>query len=48
MAAKLAHQWAALRLIRWLIADARINWMSTKDRARTKLARAYPEPTKES
>jgi transposase len=29
-------------------ARARINWMFTVDRARTKLARAYPAPTKES
>jgi transposase len=29
-------------------AKARINWMFTVDRARTKLARAYPAPTKES
>ena len=27
---------------------ARINWMFTTQRARTKLARAYPQPTKES
>lgn len=29
-------------------AGARINWMFTTERARTKLARAYPNPTKES
>ena len=29
-------------------AGARINWMFTTDRARTKLARAYPDTTKES
>ena len=29
-------------------ARARINWMFTVDRERTKLARAYPAPTKES
>jgi hypothetical protein len=29
-------------------AGARINWMFTTERARTKLARAYPDPTKES
>ncbi|MGH6827236.1 IS630 family transposase [Methyloceanibacter sp.] len=29
-------------------AGARINWMFTTDRARTKLARAYPDPNKES
>jgi transposase len=29
-------------------ARARIKWMFTVDRARTKLARAYPDPTKES
>jgi transposase len=29
-------------------AGARINWMFNTDRARTKLARAYPDPTKES
>lgn len=27
---------------------ARINWMFTTDRARSKLARAYPHPAKES
>jgi hypothetical protein len=27
---------------------ARINWMFTTERARSKLARAYPDPTKES
>jgi transposase len=27
---------------------ARINWMFTTERARTKMARAYPQPTKES
>ena len=29
-------------------AGARVKWMFTTERARTKLARAYPEPTKES
>jgi hypothetical protein len=29
-------------------AKARIKWMFTVDRARTKLARAYPDPAKES
>ena len=29
-------------------ARARIKWMFTVERARTKLARAYPDPTKES
>jgi hypothetical protein len=29
-------------------AKARIKWMFTVERARTKLARAYPDPTKES
>ena len=29
-------------------AGARVTWMFTTDRARTKLARAYPDPTKES
>ena len=29
-------------------AGARVKWMFTTDRARTKLARAYPDPTKES
>ena len=29
-------------------AGARINWMFSTDRARTKLARAYPDPAKES
>ena len=29
-------------------AGARIKWMFTTERARTKLARAYPDPTKES
>ena len=29
-------------------AGARINWMFTTNRARAKLARAYPQPAKES
>jgi hypothetical protein len=29
-------------------AGSRINWMFTTERARTKLTRAYPDPTKES
>ena len=29
-------------------AGARIRWMFTTERARTKMARAYPEPAKES
>jgi hypothetical protein len=29
-------------------AGARVEWMFTTDRARNKLARAYPRPTKES
>lgn len=29
-------------------ANARINWMFSTERARKKMARAYPDPTKES